>query len=146
MKEIKTNSPWGLVLILVGAGVVSAFQVGKVPPLLPDIKTELMISLFYAGWILSIFNITGLILGTFTGAIADTIGHRRLLIFGMAIQALASFLGSFASSFYILLGTRLFEGMGFLAVVVSAPTLIFQVVRKAFLSSENILCTVIASC
>ena len=130
MKEIKTNSPWGLVLILVGAGVVSAFQVGKVPPLLPDIKTELMISLFYAGWIRSIFNITGLILGTFTGAIADTIGHRRLLIFGMAIQALASFLGSFASSFYILLGTRLFEGMGFLAVVVSAPTLIFQVVRK----------------
>jgi MFS family permease len=133
VKNNNTNgnkSPWGLVLILVGAGVVSAFQVGKVPPLLLDIKEELILSLFYAGWILSIFNLTGLVLGTFAGVIADTIGHRRLLIIGIAIQASASFAGSFASSFYLLIGTRLFEGMGFLAVVVSAPTLIFQVVKE----------------
>ncbi len=127
--KIQNKSPWGLVLILVGAGIVSAFQVGKVPPLLPDIQAELMINLFYAGWVLSIFNITGLILGTFTGAIADTIGHRRLLIFGIAIQAFASFAGSFAPSFNILITTRLFEGMGFIAVIVSAPALIFQVVK-----------------
>ena len=130
MNTTENKTPWGLVLILVGAGIISAFQVGKVPPLLPDIKTELNISLFYAGWILSIFNITGLILGTCTGAIADTIGHRKLLIFGLAIQALGCFLGSFASSFNLLLVARLFEGTGFLAVVVSTPTLIFQVVRK----------------
>ncbi|MCK5099660.1 MAG: MFS transporter, partial [Desulfobacteraceae bacterium] len=130
MKTIENKSPWMLVLILVGAGIISAFQVGKVPPLLLDIKTELNISLFYAGWILSIFNITGLILGTCTGVIADTIGHRRLLIFGLAIQALGCFLGSFASSFNLLVVTRLLEGTGFLAVVVSTPTLIFQVVRK----------------
>ena len=126
----RNKSPWGLVLILVGAGVVSAFQVGKVPPLLPDIKTEFMISLFYAGWILSIFNITGLMLGTFTGAIADTIGHRRLLIFGIAMQAMGSFAGSFASDFNLLLITRFLEGAGFLAVTVSTPTLIFQIVRE----------------
>jgi MFS family permease len=128
--KIENRSSWRLVIILVGAGVVSAFQVGKVPPLLPDIQAELVISLFYAGWILSIFNITGLLLGTFTGAIADTIGHRRLLIFGIGLQALASFAGSLASSFNVLIVTRLFEGMGFIAVIVSAPTLIFQVVKK----------------
>jgi len=128
--KAENKNPWRLVVILVGAGVVSAFQVGKVPPLLPDIQAELVISLFYAGWILSIFNITGLVLGTFTGAIADTIGHRRLLIFGIALQALASFAGSFSSSFNILLITRLFEGMGFISVIVSAPTLIFQVVKE----------------
>ena len=130
MNTTESKTPWGLVLILVGAGIISAFQVGKVPPLLPDIKTDLNISLFYAGWILSVFNITGLILGTCTGAIADTIGHRRLLMLGIALQALGSFSGSFATSFNLLILTRLIEGTGFLAVVVSTPTLIFQVVRK----------------
>ena len=50
------NTPWGLVLLLVGVGIVVAFQVGKVPPMLPAIRSELGMSLFVTGWILSIFN------------------------------------------------------------------------------------------
>jgi hypothetical protein len=32
------TTPWPLVLLLVGAGVVSAFQVGKAPPMLVSIR------------------------------------------------------------------------------------------------------------
>jgi len=129
---LKTNegqSPWGLILILFGAGILSAFQVGKVPPVLSDIRYDLSISLFYAGWILSIFNFTGLFLGTFTGAIADAIGHRRLMLTGLVLQITGCLLGSLSDSFYGLLATRFIEGAGFLAVIVSTPTLIFQVVK-----------------
>ncbi|MCK5837588.1 MAG: hypothetical protein KAH09_10010, partial [Desulfobacula sp.] len=63
MIPIENKTPWGLILILFGAGLLSAFQVGKVPPVLTDIRTELMISLFHAGWLLSVFNLTGLLLG-----------------------------------------------------------------------------------
>jgi MFS family permease len=125
----KDQSPWGLILILFGAGILSAFQVGKVPPVLSDIRLDLVISLFYAGWILSIFNLTGLLLGAFTGAIADAIGHRRLMLTGLVFQITGCLLGSLTDSFYGLLATRFLEGAGFLAVVVSAPTLIFQVVK-----------------
>jgi MFS family permease len=124
------KSPWGLILILFGAGILSAFQAGKVPPVLLDIKAELGISLFYAGWLLSIFSFTGLLLGTFTGAIADTIGHRSLMLAGLVLQITGSVTGAFTDSFYGLLGTRFLEGAGFLAVVISTPTLIFQVVKQ----------------
>lgn len=87
------------------------------------------ISLFYAGWLLSIFNLTGLLLGTFTGAIADAIGHRRLMLTGLGLQIAGCFLGSFSNSFNGLLATRFLEGAGFLAVIISTPTLIFQVVH-----------------
>jgi len=129
LKTFEDKSPWGLIFILFGAGILSAFQVGKVPPVLSDIRMDLAISLFYAGWVLSIFNLTGLFLGTFTGAIADAIGHRRLMLTGLVFQIIGCFLGSFSDSFYGLLASRLLEGAGFLAVIVSTPTLIFQVVK-----------------
>ncbi|MBU3953919.1 MAG: MFS transporter [Proteobacteria bacterium] len=113
-----------------GAGILSAFQVGKVPPVLQDIRADLCISLFHAGWVLSAFNLIGLVLGTAAGAIADALGHRRLMLFGIGLQIAGSFLGAFSPSFEWLLATRFLEGAGFLAVIVSTPTLIFQVVQK----------------
>jgi len=124
------KTPWGLVCILLGAGVLSAFQVGKVPPVLQDIRSDLSISLFHAGWVLSIFNFIGLMMGTATGAIADAVGHRRLMLTGFLLQILGSFLGSFSDAFSWLLATRFMEGTGFLAVVVATPALIFQVARE----------------
>lgn len=124
------STPWGLVMILLGAGIFSAFQVGKVPPVLPLIRSDLGISLFQSGWILSIFNFTGLLLGICAGAIADVLGHRRLMLTGLLLQAAGSLAGSFSPGLEWLLITRFLEGAGFLAVIVSVPTLIFQVVRQ----------------
>mgnify|MGYP001554394197 CR=1 FL=1 len=129
MNTNSTRTSWAVVLILSGAGVLSALQVGKVPPLIPDIRSELGITLVHAGWVLSIFNIIGLLLGACAGAIADTLGHRNLLVTGLVLQALGSMTGAFTPSFEWLLLTRFIEGMGFLSVIVSTPTLIFQAVN-----------------
>ncbi len=129
IKMDDTKTPWRIVLLLFGAGLLSAFQVGKVPPVIMDIRIDMGISLFYAGWILSIFNFTGLVMGTITGVIADTFGHRRLMITGLVLQIVGSILGSFSSTYSLLLVTRFIEGAGFLAVIVSTPALIFKIVK-----------------
>ena len=123
------RTPWGQVFLLVGAGVVAAFQVGKAPPVLPAIRTELGMSLFLAGWLLSSFSVTGLIFGSVTGAVADTFGHRRFVLWGLFCQAGASFAGSLSSEPGLLLITRVLEGFGFLMIAVAAPALIFQITR-----------------
>ena len=46
-----------LVGLLVAAGMVAAFHVGKVPPALPSIRAELGVSLQQAGWLLSAINL-----------------------------------------------------------------------------------------
>ena len=51
------HTPWPLVGLLVAAGVVAAFHVGKAPPALPSIRADLDASLRQAGWLLSIINL-----------------------------------------------------------------------------------------
>jgi MFS family permease len=63
------------------------------------------------------------------GALADRLGHRRLLLWGLVIQAGGSFVGALAGSPVLLLGTRVLEGLGFLIIATAAPALIFKVVR-----------------
>src|SRR5260370_8079361 len=40
-----SRTPWGLVGLLVAAGIVAAFHIGKVPPSIPSIRVELAASL-----------------------------------------------------------------------------------------------------
>lgn len=123
------TTPWAAVLILIGAGVAAAFQVGKAPPVLTAMREEFGMSLFVAGWILGTFNVIGLFLGSFSGAAADALGHRRMLILGLLAQAGASMAGGLSRHVWILFTTRVLEGLGFLVVAVSGPALIVRIAR-----------------
>lgn len=123
----REKTPWRLILLLVGAGVVVSFQVGKAPPMLPLIRLELGMNLFLAGWILSAFSITGLVFGSVIGTVADVFGHRRFVLLGLLCQAGASFAGSLSWGPGLLLFTRIFEGFGFFMVAVAAPAMIIKI-------------------
>ena len=126
-----TRTPWGLVGLLVAAGIVAAFHVGKVPPSIPSIRAELGASLGQAGWLLSIVNLITALGGMAIALTADRFGHRRLVLLGTALSVIASGLGAFAGSVDALLVGRFFEGLGFIAVVVAIPTLLLRVARPA---------------
>ncbi len=117
---------WPLVLLLVGAGIVVAFQIGKVPASLSLLRGELGLTLTQAAWVISIFNVVGIVGGMALGALADRIGHRRVVLGGLAIVAVASALGALAPNAVLLLATRFVEGIGFMIVVVSTPALIVR--------------------
>ncbi|MCF8063084.1 MAG: MFS transporter [Deltaproteobacteria bacterium] len=123
------RTPWAAVLILIGAGVAASFQVGKAPPVLTAMREEFGMSLFLAGWILGTFNVIGLALGSFSGAVADALGHRRLLILGLFTQAAASLAGGLSQHIRLLFFSRVLEGLGFLVVAVCGPALIVRLAR-----------------
>jgi MFS family permease len=111
---------------MIAAGMVAAFHVGKVPPALPSIRDELGASLTQAGWLLSIVNLVTAIGGMAIALLADRFGHRRLVILGTALCLLASLGSAAADSVTTLLLGRVFEGLGFIAVVVAIPTLVLR--------------------
>ena len=125
----ETRTQWSRLFLLVGVGMVAAFQIGKVPPVLPLLRTDLGLTLLLAGWVLSAFNILGAFLAPVAGAISDWLGHRRLVLFGLGCMAVSSLVGSFAQRPSLLLETRFFEGLGYIFVIVSAPGLIIKVVN-----------------
>jgi DHA1 family inner membrane transport protein len=110
---------------------VAAFHVGKVPPSIPSIREELAASLRQAGWLLSTVNLITALSGMAIALTADRLGHRRLILLGTAVLVVASTLSAFANSVDTLLIGRVFEGFGFIAVVVALPTLILRVAQPA---------------
>jgi len=88
------------------------------------LQAELGLSLVAAGWLASLFNLTGALFGVAGGAMADKLGARRVLMAGLAGMALAGFGGAMAPDPAWLLSFRVLESVAFLACVVAAPRLI----------------------
>jgi MFS family permease len=126
LKE-SSRTPWDLVGLLVLAGMVAAFHVGKAPPALPSIRGDIGASLRQAGWLLSVINLVTAAGGMAIALTADRIGHRRLILFGTAVCLVSSLLGGTVHTAETLLSLRVLEGLGFISVVVAIPPLVVRI-------------------
>lgn len=126
-------TPWTVVAVLIGTGVVSAFQVGKVPGVLPVLRNDMQFSLFASSWVISMLNVIGAITGILMGAFADRIGYRRLIISGLSLMLLGCFTGGYTSNVSMFLISRFLEGIGFFCTILSAPSLISRIAQPAHL-------------
>ncbi len=107
--------------------MVAAFHVGKAPPALPAIRSETGASLGQAGWLLSIVNLMTATGGMAIAYTADRLGHRRLILFGTTVSLATSLAGGMVSSADVLVLLRVFEGLGFICVVVAIPPLLVRI-------------------
>ena len=65
-----SQSNWATILLAVGAGIVTAMQIGKVPPALQVIAEDLELSRVTAGLVASLFFVVGAVFGVAVGAMA----------------------------------------------------------------------------
>lgn len=120
----RARTSWPIVGLAVAAGVLGAFQIGKVPVALGSLRVDLGLSLVAAGWVISLFNLAGVFGGAPMGAAVGRFGDRHMAAAGLLVFALAGALGGLALNPATILVSRLLEGLGFLMVQVAAPALI----------------------
>ncbi len=108
------------------AGILAAAHYGKAPTALPEIRSQIPISLIVGGWIMSVFSLTGVAFGIAAGTFADRLGAKQLAMLGLGTLSLGSLIGGLANSGEMLLFSRIIEGFGFITVAVSAPILIMR--------------------
>lgn len=125
--ERVSNKP--ALYLVVGAGVLSAIQVGKAPLAFEAIRAELGLDLAAASWVLSAFALVGAAVSLLVGAISDQLKARRTVIAGLVLQSVGSAIGATAGALPLLLAARALEGLGFLAVTVAAPALVVATTR-----------------
>lgn len=120
-------SSWRQLALILGGGIVSAFQVGKVPITLESMQRDLGMDLATGAWLISAFAVVGALLGAPVGRLAQGPGARRLFLGGLGAQAIGSLMGALTDQAGILLLSRVIEGLGFLGLIVAAPTLLARI-------------------
>lgn len=118
------TTSWLRVLLIYLIGVLSAGQLGIVPPLVPALQADLGLSLALAGTVVSIVTLVGGLLGLPAGAWAERIGHGRAFGLGLLVMVIGAALCAIADSATLLLAARALAGVGYLLVVVAGPSLV----------------------
>ncbi|MGQ0512228.1 MAG: MFS transporter [Betaproteobacteria bacterium] len=118
----RTN--WAAVWAMFAGGVACGAFMGKVPPALPEMRTELGLTLVESGFIATMINAMGAVVGMFMGLLCDRFGHKRLGLLGLVVMALGGLLGAIAQGYPALLLSRFLEGAGFITFAVTGAALI----------------------
>lgn len=117
-------------LLIFCAGVSAALHIWKLPPALPALQEALSLTLAQAGWLISVFQVAGMLLGLVFGLFVQHIGQKRSILCGLIVLSLSSFAGAFSLSVMALLLFRIVEGFALLMVTMAAPGLIRQLAPK----------------
>lgn len=117
------------VVLLWVAGLGAATQFAKIAVPFADVALRYPDNADAIGWLLSIISLIGAVLGALSGALAGWIGPARLLIAGLVLGGAISLFQATGPGFYVMLTSRVIEGLSHLAIVVAAPTLIAQITQ-----------------
>ncbi|HSU77483.1 MAG TPA: MFS transporter [Burkholderiales bacterium] len=112
-------------------GLVAGAYMTKVPPVLPQLRAELGLTLVEATFIVTTFNVLGMLVGVLAGVLSDRYGRRRLALGGLALLGAGGAIGAAAHDFALLLASRFVEGVGFILFAVPAPALMSALSRDA---------------
>ena len=121
-------------LTVLVVGFIAAFGAGKLPPVLPQVQSELDISLVQAGVLVSCFQLAGALMGMLAGALADRFGQKNLMMLGMLALAVGSATGAMSDTALLLLVSRAIESIGFVLAVLPGPALLRTAVSENHLS------------
>lgn len=121
---MRTATHWPAVLAVLAAGIAGAAAIGKMSPALPLLQSEFHLSLIAAGWLASMFNTIALSGALAFGLLSTRVGPFRFCLFGLGCMIAGGVVGAFAPQFRWLVASRILEGMGFVAIIVTAPGLI----------------------
>ncbi|TXT40850.1 MAG: major facilitator superfamily protein [Comamonadaceae bacterium] len=127
-------SPARAATTVILAGMVAALHIGKIPSAIPVLREALGVTLVEAGFLLSMVQLAGMLSGVLVGVACDGLGLRRSMLTGQFILFAASLAGMWARQPSDLLVLRALEGLGFLLVVLPAPSLIRKLVSSRQLS------------
>jgi MFS transporter, CP family, cyanate transporter len=115
---------WTPILLLWLLGILAAAQFAKMSIIAPVLQGQLHLSLAQVGWLISLLEVGGGVFGFVAGLALGRLGIRRFLLAGLAILAATSLMEAATTSVVTLFAARAFEGVGYVLVVIAAPTAI----------------------
>ena len=101
-----------LVLVLGFLTFGSVYASVVMAPVLTQIAGEFGISTGAAGLVVAAYGAPGIVVAVAAGPYSDRFGRKRFLVAGAAVMGVFTLLASFATTFPVLVGTRMIAGVG----------------------------------
>lgn len=118
---------WFSIIGLYLVGVLAAAQLAKFSALAPLLRQSYGLSLAEVALLISLLEVGGAIFGFVAGLGVAQVGARRFLLSGLAILAATGAVEGLTSDAVPLFLARAVEGIGYVLVVIAAPTLIIAI-------------------
>ena len=115
---------WVILAVAYVASVAAPLNQFKVPPVLPVLMEAFHLNLGGAGWLMSVFAITGFLLALPAGLILQRLGLKGTGLIAMGCLLAGSVLGAISSTAGWMLASRVIEGTGMGLIAVMAPAAI----------------------
>ncbi len=128
--QLQQSTDWRQTSLVILSGVIGAAQIGKAAIAVPLLQDDLDLTLFAVSWILSAYAILGAIGGMAAGFVASSLSIQRGLIAGLLLIAAGNVWGAVSFDMTMIILSRAIEGVGFLLVAISGPTLIRTVTNE----------------
>jgi len=122
---------WSTIVVLWLLGVCAAAQLAKFSTIAPLLQEQFGLSLAATRMLISLLEIGGAVFGFVAGLALGQVGCRRSLLTGLALLAGASLVEAFAAGPSVMFTARAVEGVGYLLVVIAAPTAIAAIASDA---------------
>jgi len=101
---------WTVALVLFGVLFLGVSDTQLVAPLLPFIAQDLRTTPGHAGIIVTTYSLAAAVFALFVGPLSDRVGRKKILMSGLALFTIASFLTYHVSSFNALVILRAVTG------------------------------------
>lgn len=119
-----SGTNWSAVWAVFAGGLIAGAYIGKVPPALPALRADFGLTLVEAGYVATLLNVMGGLVGMFAGVFSDRFGHKRVALGGLALMAAGGLVGALAPGYAPLLASRFLEGAGFIMTTVAGVALV----------------------
>lgn len=108
---------WFNFFILYLGGVLVSISQLKIVPIQNEIVQGMGFSFTSISWLMSMFTLSGIFLSIPGGKFIIKIGPQKLLIMIMLCLILGNVIGFFSESYYLMLASRLIEGISFSMII-----------------------------
>jgi predicted MFS family arabinose efflux permease len=126
---VDDRSRRAILVVAITAIALETALLGLIAPLLPEIEERTGAGDAALGLALAAYAIPILVISIPTGRLADRIGRRPLLLFGLTLTGLGSLLIAFSSSLEFLLAGRAVQGIGSTASWIAALAVVSDLAR-----------------
>lgn len=131
----KESSTTGVTIVLSLATLIASLAISSVNIILPELVSSLNTIFSHVQWVIIAYMLSLTSALVVAGRLSDIFGRKRLFLMGLVIFSTSAGLGGFIQNLWLLVGMRVFQGIGGAILIAVTMAIVSDVFPKNRIAS-----------